>query len=147
MTTADFVQACEFLLSRDIRIRTFVLLRPPGTTDQDGIARAIDSVRFAFDHGVNCCAVIPTRAGNGIMDQLQHRGEFEAPSLRSLETVVEETLCWNRGRVFADLWDVQQFSKCPQCVRSRVERLRQMNLTQMVLPPVDCLRCGGTSGR
>ena len=147
MTTADLARACEFLLSHDIRIRTFILLRPPGTTEQEGVARAIDSVQFAFDHGVNCCAVIPTRSGNGIMDQLQQRGEFETPSLRSLEAVLEETLPWKRGRVFADLWDVQQFSQCSECVDARIDRLRQMNLTQTVPPSVNCQHCdGGTSG-
>lgn len=146
MTTDDFARACEFLLSYGIRIRAFVLLRPPGTTEQEGVERAIESVRFAFGLGVHCCAVIPTRAGNGMLDQLLLSGGFATPTLRSLETVFDRCvsefgMIEDRRRVFADLWDVQQFSKCNACVEERVARLAQMNLTQTVLPTVVCSQC------
>lgn len=141
MTTDDFAGACKLLRNYDIRIRTFVLLKPPATTEQEGVDRAVESVRFAFRHGVSCCAVIPTRAGNGIMDRLLDCGLFEPPALRSLEIVVEEAISWKRGRVFADLWDVQQFSTCDHCVDVRVDRLQQLNLTQSVPSAVTCLHC------
>lgn len=145
MTTDDFARGCEFLLSHDIRIRAFILLRPPGTTEAEGVERAIESVRFAFKHGVNCCAVIPTRAGNGIMDKLLLDGQFALPTLGSLETVLAAGFALsggqNRRRVFADLWDVKQFATCDACVDARVERLDQMNLTQQIKKPVGCLRC------
>lgn len=141
MTTDDFARACEFLLKHSIKIRAFILLRPPATTEEQGIERAIESVKFAFDCGVNCCAVIPTRPGNGIMEQLQAAGNYSPPVLTSLETVLNETLGWNRGRVFADLWDVQQFATCDNCAAAKVERLNQMNLTQTLLPTVTCEYC------
>lgn len=145
MTTADFAAACDRLTSADIRVRTFILLRPPGTTEQQGIDRAIESVRFAFDHGVSCCAVIPTRAGNGIMDRLRSEGLFEPPLLSSLEQVFEQTLSWRRGRVFVDLWDIAAFARCRACVDKRVARLNRMNLTQQRQPSVACDQCGGTA--
>mgnify|MGYP002628639301 FL=1 len=146
MTTDDFARACDFLLSHDIRVRAFVLLRPPGTTEQEGVERAIESVRFAFSHGADCCAVIPTRVGNGIMDQLLLSGRFESPTLRSLETVVdacvaEVSAAKESRRVFADLWDVQKFSTCEHCVVARIQRLEQCNLTQQILPSVACPHC------
>jgi archaeosine synthase beta-subunit len=142
MTTDDFARACEFLLGHDIRVRAFILLRPPGTSEEQGIERAIESVRFAFDHGVDCCSVIPTRAGNGIMDRLQRAGTFRSPQLRSLETVLDETISWNRGRVFADLWEVKQFAECPACASAKIERLNTINLCQRTTPPVVCQHCG-----
>jgi len=146
MTTDDFARACEVLLHHEIRIRAFVLLRPPGTTEQEGVDRAIQSVRFAFRHGVNCCAVIPTRTGNGIMDQLLLSGDFAPPTLRSLETVVDTCVSEfatidDRRRVFADLWDVEQFSNCEFCLAARIQRLAHMNLTQTRLLPVVCSHC------
>ncbi|WP_404310649.1 radical SAM protein [Neorhodopirellula lusitana] len=141
MTVADFSQACGFLQKHEIRIRAFVLLRPPWTTESEGVQRAIESVRFAFENGVECCAVIPTRAGNGIMDRLQGSGDFQPPVLSSLESVMEETLAWRAGRVFADLWDLQRFSKCDNCFNSRYQRLQQMNLLQTVQPTVICNAC------
>lgn len=143
MTPEDFARACDFLIRNNIRIRTFILLRPPGVSESDGIEQAIESVRFAFDHGVDCCAVIPTRIGNGIMDRLQAHGQFASPSLTSLEVVIQETLGWNRGRVFADLWDAAQFGRCSTCAEQRVQRLQNMNLMQEVPPVVSCSDCGG----
>lgn len=144
MTVEDFARACEFLASHEIAVRAFVLLRPPWTTEEEGVQRAIESVRFAFDHGVRCCAVIPTRTGNGIMEQLEQLGQFSSPRLASLEHVLNETVSWGRGRVFADLWDLQKFSDCSACFEARRTRLNEINLQQAILPPVACEVCGGT---
>lgn len=144
MTTDDFARACEFLQKHEIRVRAFILLRPPWTSEDEGLQRAIESVRFAFDCGVQCCAVIPVRTGNGIMERLQSQGAFSPPALTSLEAVLDETLTWQRGRVFADLWDVQQFSTCEACAGQRVRRLQQMNLSQTICEKVLCSDCSRT---
>lgn len=132
MTVEDFARACESLLRQSIMIRAFVLLKPPETSEEQGIERAIDSVRFAFDCGVDCCAVIPVRTGNGIMEKLASAGLFSPPRLSSLEIVLRETLSWKRGRVFADLWDAAQFADFPETAALQISRLEQMNLTQSV---------------
>ena len=134
MTVEDFARSCELLLKAQIRIRAFVLLKPPETTEAQGIERAIESVRFAFDCGVSCCAVIPVRAGNGIMEQLVQQGLFAPPRLSSLELVMRETLSWNRGRVFADLWDARQFADKPEDADLQLSRLEAMNLHQRAIP-------------
>ena len=133
MTTQDFARACELLRNHQILIRAFVLLKPPGTTEEQGIEHAIESIRFAFDCGVRCCSVIPVRAGNGIMEQLAERGEFSPPRLSSLETVIRETLGWRRGRVLADLWNAEQFADDAENARQQIARLEKMNLTQEVV--------------
>ena len=132
MTTDDFARACSTLLDQQILIRAFILLKPPGTSEQQGIDCAIESVRFAFDCGAGCCSVIPVRSGNGIMERLGEQGEFTPPKLSSLETVARETLGWKRGRIFADLWEAVQFADHPEAVDAQLERLRAMNLTQGV---------------
>ncbi|MCA9060397.1 MAG: radical SAM protein [Planctomycetaceae bacterium] len=136
MTVDDFAHACELLLVGGIRLRTFILLRPPGTTEEQGIEQAIESVRFAQNCGVDCCVVIPVRAGNGIMDQLAAQGRFTPPALTSLETVMDEVIGWNRGRCFADLWDIHQFAEHPAGLEQRIQRLERMNLTQTILPRI-----------
>jgi radical SAM enzyme (TIGR01210 family) len=140
MTLGDFDRAVEFLLERDIAVRAFILLKPPGMNEAEGIEWALRSIEHAFDIGVRCCSVIPTRAGNGIMDELQRQGVFEPPRLLSLETMFDEALrlAQGRGRVFVDLWDVEQFARCSKCVSSRRDRLQTMNLRQTVEPVVEC---------
>ena len=138
MTLANFDQAVNFLTDNDIAVRAFILLRPPLQSEEEGIEWAIASIRHAFAVGVSCCSVIPTRAGNGIMERLQQDGQFEPPKLSSLERVLEEGIRLGRGRVFADLWDAERLAVCPHCAPQRIERLRQMNLLQKVLPAVSC---------
>jgi radical SAM enzyme (TIGR01210 family) len=138
MTLDDFDNATRFLVEHDIAVRAFVLLRPPFLSETEGIEWARKSIHFAFDCGATCVSVIPTRPGNGTMDRLQAEGWFAPPKLSSLESVLASGIESNRGRVFADTWDVARFADCSQCVTARVERLRQMNLSQKILPPVAC---------
>ena len=138
MTLDDFARAVKFLREAGIHVRAFILLRPPFLSEAEGIEWALRSIDFAFDCGVRCCSVIPTRGGNGIMEQLVAAGDFSPPTIRSLETVLDAALRQPRGRVFVDLWDAERFFDCAFCGPARRERLRQMNHTQAVLPPVRC---------
>jgi radical SAM enzyme (TIGR01210 family) len=141
MTAADFARATKFLVSNEIAVRAFILLKPPFLTEQQGIDWAVKSMEFAFSSGARCCAIIPTRAGNGIMEQLQSTGEFTPPKLSSLEDVLEQGIRMKQGRVFVDLWDVERFFTCSQCGPKRAERLQRMNLSQEISPRIQC-RCG-----
>lgn len=141
MSVADFDRAAEFLSVRDIDVRAFVLLNPPGLSGTAGVEWALRSIEHAFDQGAGCCAVIPARGGNGAMELLQQRGVFVPPTLPALEEVLEQGLRLRRGRVFADLWDIERLCTCRQCGPRRRERLHRMNLTQEVWPAV-CCACG-----
>ena len=138
MTLSDYDRAVAFLRKHDIDVRAFILLRPPWQDERNGIEWALKSIHHAFEGGAGCCSVIPTRAGNGIMDQLELSGEFAMPTIASLEEVLERGIGLRRGRVFVDLWDVQKFCGCAKCGRMRIERLHRMNLSQRIEAPVDC---------
>ena len=78
------------------------------------------------------------------MDRLRETGEFAPPKLGSLERTLELALNLNKqGRVFADLWDLDQFSDCAVCLARRKERLHSMNLSQAILPAIECPACAG----
>ncbi len=138
MTPADFERAVGFLRTHDVDVRAFILLRPPFLSEAEGVAWALRSVSFAFAAGVQCCAVVPTRGGNGIMDRLVAGGHHAPPAPASIEAVLEAGIRMGRGRVFMDLWDLDRFLTCPRCAAARRARLHAMNLTQTVLPPVRC---------
>lgn len=138
MTLDDYTRAVTFLRRHAIDVRSFILLKPPYLTEEEGLDWAIRSLKVAFDAGVQCCAIVPTRGGNGIMEHLKNEGHFAPPSLSSLEEVLEAGLALKQGRVFVDLWDVENLYTCPDCGPVRGERLRQMNFTQRYLPPVSC---------
>jgi radical SAM enzyme (TIGR01210 family) len=144
MTLDNFAKAARFLTDHDIPVRAFILLRPPFLNEDEGIHWAKESIRFAFDTGVECCVVIPTRAGNGAMEVLQQQGDFTPPRLHSLEQVLDFGIGEHRGRVFADLWDVEKLHPCEHCRDQRVARLRSMNLSQTILPRIACACEDGT---
>jgi radical SAM enzyme (TIGR01210 family) len=138
MTLDDFERATRFLTANGISVRAFILLRPPFLDEDEGVEWAKRSLDFAFAIGVECCSVIPVRGGNGAMERLAERGDFTPPRLESLEAVVAYGLSLQRGRVFADLWDVDKFYPCKDCGPPRAARLTAMNQTQVVQPPVTC---------
>ena len=143
MTLPQFRHAAEYLRSAGIDVRAFILVRPPWLSEAEGVEWACRSLDFAFDAGAAVCALIPTRAGNGALEALAANGEFAEPSIRSLEAALEYGLSLRAGRVFADLWDIERFSRCPDCAGARIERLRRMNAAQQVAPSVECQRCEG----
>lgn len=138
MTVDDFRRACEFLAGSGIALRAFVLLKPPFVVEEECVDWAVRSMVLAFDCGVRVCSVIPTRGGNGIMERLEAEGDFAPPRLESLERALAEGLAIARGRVFVDLWDAERFCGCSRCGPARIERLRSMNLSQQILPAIEC---------
>jgi archaeosine synthase beta-subunit len=141
MTLHDFAIAAKFLTSHGIAVRAFILLKPPFTTEAEGIHWAKRSIDFAFDSGVGVACVIPTRPGNGALDELVTRGEFSSPSLHSLEDVLDYGVSLNGGRVFADLWDLERFSTCRECFEARKGRLNTITLTQQPRRRIICPKC------
>ncbi|MEM6644817.1 MAG: radical SAM protein [Bacteroidota bacterium] len=142
MTLADYERAVRYLRTHDIDVRTFILLRPPWLSEAEGVAWAVKSVAYAFEVGVQCAAVVPVRGGNGMMERLADSGDFNPPSLASMEVVLEAGLAMRRGRVFMDLWDAEQFTTCAACAVTRIERMHRMNLTQQIEAAVPCPTCG-----
>lgn len=121
MTLDQFRAASEGLRRESIALRVFVLVKPPFTTEEEALHWACKSIDFAFDCGAGVVSLIPVRAGNGAMDELQRAGLFSPPRLSTVVQAFEYGLDLQRGRVFVDLWDLPD------------ERLRRMNLEQRIL--------------
>ena len=141
MSPETFQRAVEFLVQEQIPVRSFILLRPPYLGESVAREWAVRSLRFAFDCGIECCTIIPTRKGNGALEQLAQIDQFSTPQLASLEAVFTAGLEMERGRVFVDLWDLDRLSTCRLCAAERKQRLLRMNLSQRVLPAVRCGVC------
>jgi radical SAM enzyme (TIGR01210 family) len=134
MTLHDFDGAVRALRAHGIAVRAFILVRPPFLIDEDGLDWAKRSLDHAFAVGVQCCSLIPTRGGNGALEELAREGQFAPPSLESLEQALVYGLSLRAGRVFVDLWNIDQVS--PEAINraARIERLARMNLSQRATP-------------
>jgi radical SAM enzyme (TIGR01210 family) len=141
MTLDDFDRAVEFLLEHNIAVRSFILLPAPYVPAAESVNWTLRSLEHAFAQGVECCSVIATRANHGVMEQLEQYGAFAPPTSRDLEQVLEQGIRLNRGRLFLDLWEIEEFFPCPRCGPMRRRRLHEMNLRQIVLPSIPC-DCG-----
>jgi radical SAM enzyme (TIGR01210 family) len=143
ITKNNFQKAAQFLLDNGIDSRAFILLNPPYLTDQrENIDWTIKSVEYAFECGVSSCSIIPTREGNGAMEKLRKEGHYVPPTIGALEEAFDRALKLANGRVFADLWDLEQFSDCSHCFEKRKSRLDRMNLEQQIYLRIECAYCG-----
>ena len=107
----QFRDAADFITRHEIALRTFVLLQPPFIPVDESVEWAKRSIDFSQDCGATVTALIPTRTGNGAMDRLAAVGQFIEPTLVQLEDTMDYGVGQARGRVFADLWDLERFLK------------------------------------
>ena len=142
MTLEQFADAAELLRANAIELRAFILVKPPFLPAAEAVHWAERSLDFAFQCAAGVATLIPTRGGNGALEALALAGDFEPPDIATLEACLEYGLGLRQGRVFADLWDLERFSKCGVCYQARAARLREMNLQQVVSDRVDCRSCG-----
>jgi archaeosine synthase beta-subunit len=143
MTLDQFSTAANFLRRNGIDLRVFILVQPPYLPAAEALPWAERSLDFAMEQGATAAVLIPTRGGNGAMEELMASGQFEPPALETLEAAMEYGLSLKAGRVFADLWGVRE--RCAYCHPQRFARLRQMNLLQVFLDKISCARCFGAS--
>lgn len=144
MTVAEFGSACRFLAAHGIRIRTFLLVGLPFLRREEWAAATRVSVETSFGAGASVVSLIPTRLGNGALEELERRGEFFPPTLADLENAMGDSFerGIGRGLLLADLWDVDRLQAPPCCAPARVGRLREMNLLQRNLLFPSCTECG-----
>jgi hypothetical protein len=140
MSVESFRRAAGFLAKNKIALRVFLLLKPPFVDDSEAAEWLQRSIDEAFDCGATACSIIPTRVGNGALDAIGALGEFAPPTLDSLEAAQEYGLGLKRGRVFADMWDIDRFFTC-ECSPARASRLCAMNRTQLIPPALACDAC------
>jgi radical SAM enzyme (TIGR01210 family) len=134
ITPDDFARAAGLLRNGDVDIRAFVLVRPPFLEPATGLDWVFRSLEFAFAAGASVVSLIPTRLGNGALEALAAAGQFVPPTLAELEAALEFGLRLGRGRVFADLWELDRWAASETNFTARRNRLAEMNRRQVVLP-------------
>jgi radical SAM enzyme (TIGR01210 family) len=147
MTVGQFRHAASELGRRDVALRVFVLVAPPFVPAGEQAEWLRRSVDVAFDAGATAVSLIPMRDGNGTVEALGAQGVYVPPTLDVFDDAMDAALERARGRVFADLWDLERLTTCGACFGDRKARLEQMNLTQRPAPRVSCATCSGVVAR
>ncbi len=143
MTLEQYSAAASRLEASGIALRSFVLVQPPFLAAEEAVFWACRSIDFAQACGAAVVSLIPTRGGNGALDELARAGEFAPPSLPVMEDALDYGVGRGAGRVFLDLWDFRHVVCCSACRDARKERLQRMNMLQKTERRVACAVCGG----
>jgi len=125
-----FRRAARFIRENDCDLRVFLLARPPFVPEEEVETWLERSINFAMECGADPVVIIPTRLGNGAMERLAGMGLHSAPTLGLLEHGMHFGLGLKRGRVFVDLWDVEQLVGPDPDLGSRRVALERMNAIQ-----------------
>ena len=141
MTLQDFDSAAARLTSAGIGLRTFVLLPAPFVPVARAVESALDAVRHAVDQGARHVTLIPSRDGNGAMDELREQGLWTPPALDLIEEATDRCARIAGAVVTVDLWDIDRCLACRRCRPARIARLQRFNLTGSPGPPVRCRAC------
>ena len=137
----DFRRSCGLLRREGISIRVFLLVNGPFVAADQQREWTRASVMWAADAGAEVICLIPTRQESGALATLSQRPGMVKTTLEQLEAAMDDALVSVESRVFADLWDLEQFSDCSICLSARRERLIEMNHRQVVLERVRCPAC------
>ncbi|MCQ8903442.1 MAG: archaeosine biosynthesis radical SAM protein RaSEA [Methanothrix sp.] len=90
-TFSDFVRASDLIHSLGGRVKTYLLLKPPGLSEMDAIVDAIRSARDAEPHSdiisLNLCNV----QRNTPLERMWQRGSYRPPWLWSAVEVLRES--------------------------------------------------------
>lgn len=140
---AMFAAAAERLRAEGVALRVFLLVNPPFLFGAEAREWVVKSAEFSFACGATAVSLIPTRSGNGALEQLAAAGEFVAPTLAEFERTVDAVRALGKARVFADTWGLELFAACPECRSARIQRLQAANLSQRIEPAGRCSACGG----
>ncbi len=141
MTLEQFAKACAFLVQNEIAVRAFVLVQPPFLPEAEALSWAERSVEFAVSVGASVVSLIPTRLGNGALETLRNTGHFAPPKLHTLEAAHDAGIRRGGARIFADTWNLREFASCDSCFAQRLDRIREMNFAQTILPNIECPGC------
>ena len=139
-----FDRAAGFLRENEIDLRVLVLLGAPFIEGSESIEWTTRTVDYAASRGASVISIIPVRGGNGEMERLEALGDFTPPRLSDLELALENSAGRDDCVVTADLWDINRFSHCNNCIDSRVDRLRRINITGRIERRVACDFCSPT---
>ncbi len=138
MTLDQYQNAAHELHANGIDLRSFILVQPPFMAPGESLQWACRSVDFAVACDATAISLIPTREGNGTMELLVSSKDFSPPELAVIEDALDYGLSLHAGRVFVDLWGLDRVA-CESCCHiERIQRIRQINLSQQIADRITC---------
>ena len=141
LPATSFDRAAARLSRAGIGLRVFVQLPAPFVPPARALESVLEAVHYAVDRGAGHVTLIPSRDGNGALDELREQGHWTRSAPELIEEAAEGCAGILGVVVTVDLWDSDRFLTCRHCRLARVARLRRFNDTGSPGPPVRCSAC------
>lgn len=88
----DYKRAVDVLRDHDVRVLTYVFLKPIFLNEAEAIEEAVKTIGYVFDHGSDEVALESAFVQEGtLMHKLFQKGEFKPPWLWSIVEVLKRT--------------------------------------------------------
>jgi radical SAM enzyme (TIGR01210 family) len=131
-TVEDYIKAAEILMTQNVPVKTYILLKPPFMTEKQAIEEAVYSVKFAAKYSA-IVSVNPMNIQNyTLVEYLWRKGEYRAPWLWSVVEVLKRTY-----DVDADVVSyptaggkVRGAHNCGKCDEGVLKAIENFSLTQ-----------------
>ena len=141
---SQFTQAADIILRNDVRLRSYLLLKPPFYSEREAIADAVDSIRTAFSLGVETVSLeAMTVQKYTLIEYLYNNNLYEMPWLWSIIEVIKRTshlgkVCVGLFKFFPTPDSVP--NNCSSCNHKTMDAIVEYNRTMK--PEVfDRLQC------
>lgn len=143
-----FEQAVELLLRHGVRVKSYVMLKPPFLSEEEAVGDALASFDYCRSLGAPGITLCPTRvAPNTLAWDLMQQGVYSPPNLWSIVDTVRRAppdvmlrvACVNlRGGDFTSVFP----DSCPSCADAVVDALMASSIGEP--GALDLARCGCT---
>ena len=144
----QFTQAADIILRNDVKLRSYLLLKPPFYSEREAIDDAVDSIRTAFSIGVNTVSLeAMTVQKYTLIEYLHNNNLYEMPWLWSIIEVIKRTS--HLGKVYVGLFKFFPSpdsvpNNCGLCNHETMDAIVEYNRTMKpeVFDRIQC-RCIG----
>lgn len=129
----QFLKSAQIIIKKNIKLRTYILLKPPFFSEKLAIDDAIKSIKTAFELGADTVSLeAMTVQKYTLVDYLQRKDLYSLPWLWSIIEVVEKTQ--HLGKVLIGLFKFYPSpntvpSNCPSCNHEVMNAIVRYNQT------------------
>lgn len=125
---SQFAQAADIIKKNKIRLRSYILLKPPFYSEKEGIDDAVESINTAFSLGVDVISLeAMTVQKYTLIEYLFNKNLYKMPWLWSINEVIKKTS--HLGRVYVGLF---KFYPSPDSVPNNCSLCNDVTMNAIV---------------
>ena len=134
---ATFEHTVNLLLRHNVRVKTYVMLKPPFLTEEEAVTDAVNTIAYCQEIGIPYVTLCPTRiAPHTLAWDLMKAGVYEPPNLwsivdtarRASQDVTLRVACINlRDEDFTSVFP----NSCPSCADYVIDALQSFSIGVM----------------